>query len=78
MMTMMMMIGTAHDVEQWGQEAIYRFVLERGGLAVRIQTVLHEVRGLMNVGAETWAIPYEYKCSTDDSERELAEKNAGV
>ena len=34
MMTMMMMIGTAHEDDQWGQEAIYLFVLERGGLSV--------------------------------------------
>ena len=31
---MMLMIGTADDDDQWGQEAISRFVLERGGLSV--------------------------------------------
>ena len=31
---MTMMIGAAHDDDQWGQEVIYRFVLVRGGLSV--------------------------------------------
>ena len=34
MMTMIMMIGTAHDDDQWGEEAIYRFVFESGRLSV--------------------------------------------
>ena len=48
------------------------------GYQYAIRTVVQEMRGLMNVGAETWEIGYEYEWSRDDSVRAGAEKNAGV
>ena len=48
------------------------------GYQYAIRTVVQEMRGLMNVGAETWEIGYEYEWSRDDSVRDGAEKNAAV
>ena len=54
---MTMMIGAAHDDNQWRQEAIYTALFSREvGYQYAIQTFVQEVRGLMNVGGETWTI----------------------
>ena len=56
MTTMMMMIGTAHDDDQWDRKRYTALFSREVGYQYAIQTVVQEVRGLMNVGAETWAI----------------------
>ena len=53
MTTMMMMIGAAHDDDRTRYTALFS---REVGYQYGIQTVVQVVRGLMNVGSETWAI----------------------
>ena len=50
---MRMMIGAAYDDDSKRYTALFS---REVGYRYAIQTVVQEVRGLMNVGAETWAI----------------------
>ena len=50
---MTMMIGPAHDDDRKRYTSLFS---REVGYRYAIQTVVQEVRGLMNVRAETWAI----------------------